>query len=104
MRQIHKMTMSQKSTSNSYSNYSLNKSFSSHQMSAPTTPTYWPKSSRNYTLQKSQSISEIIESQRGFKPSDRKDPAKREFLTNLTNKVFKVGLVSIKLFFLTRYA
>lgn len=96
MRQIHKMTLSQKSAQNSYNNYSLNKSYSSHQISSlPCTPTnYWPSTQRNYPLQKSQSITEMIESQRGFKPSDRKDPAKREFLTRLTERVFKVGLVS----------
>lgn len=94
MRQIHKMTMSQRS--NSYNNYSLSKSYSSHQLSAPCTPNYWPSSNPcNYPLQKSQTITSMIESNRGFKPSDRKDPAKREFLTSLTQKVFKVGLVSV---------
>lgn len=98
MRQIHKMTMSQKGAQNSYSNYSLNKSYSSHQLSSlPCTPTnLWPPSiQRNYPLQKSHSITEMIESQRGFKPSDTTDPTKREFLTRLTERVFKVGLVSL---------
>lgn len=45
------------------------------------------------SLQKSLSVSEI-DDKRGFKPSDRNDPAKRRFLQNLTQKVFKVGLVS----------
>ncbi|XP_063919964.1 uncharacterized protein LOC135134972 isoform X4 [Zophobas morio] len=53
-------------------------------------PTSWPKS--NFLLQKSHSTSGVVESERGFKPSDRKDPQKREFLQNLTQRVFKVGL------------
>lgn len=46
-----------------------------------------------FSLQKSLSVSEI-DDKRGFKPSDRNDPAKRKFLQNLTQKVFKIGLVS----------
>lgn len=95
MRQIHNLSVTKKSSSNtSYSNYSLNRSCSSHHISAPTTPSYWPNSPVNYGLQKSQSITDVIESERGFKPSDRNDPSKRDFLTSLTKRVFKVGLVS----------
>ncbi|CAH1967642.1 unnamed protein product [Acanthoscelides obtectus] len=38
------------------------------------------------------SVADSIESSRGFKPSDVNDPHKREFLTSLTQKVFKVGV------------
>ena len=59
-----------------------------------TDTTFWPTPALQFGLKRSQSITDIVESQRGFKPSDRNDPSKREFLTNLTKRVFKVGLVS----------
>nr|CAH7748718.1 unnamed protein product [Callosobruchus chinensis] len=40
------------------------------------------------------SVADSIESSRGFKPSDVNDPHKREFLTSLTQKVFKVGVLN----------
>lgn len=42
-------------------------------------------------------VAKVIETGRGFKPSDRQDPQKREFLTDLTKRVFKVGLVSFSI-------
>lgn len=67
------------------SSYAISKSASSKVLFS--TP------SAGCSLQKSLSVSEI-DDKRGFKPSDRNDPAKRRFLQNLTQKVFKVGLVS----------
>lgn len=55
-------------------------------------PAHWPSQSSNYSLQKSHSVNELIESNRGFKPSDRNDPNKRQFLQDLTQRVFKIGL------------
>jgi hypothetical protein len=46
------------------------------------------------TLRKSHSTSNcVIVSKRGFKPSDRYDPHKREFLTTLTHKLLHLSLV-----------
>lgn len=101
MRQLTKITDSKVTqSSSSYSSfskktYSIGKSASSKFIpsSAPTTPSsYWPSS--KFNLQKSQSITDVVESSRGFKPSDRRDPHKNEFLQSLTQRVFKVGLVS----------
>lgn len=99
MRLISKVVDS-KSTQNSstYSvtkkSYSFTKSASSSkfpQSSTPSTPSgNWPPRQ----LKRSQSITELIESNRCFKPSDTTDPGKKAFLTNLTQRVFKVGLVS----------
>lgn len=71
--------------------YSVTKSSSSRCIpsSLPSTPL---GPGRPFALQKSQSITDS--SERCFKPSDSKDPHKRAFLTNLTQRVFKVGLVS----------
>jgi hypothetical protein len=45
-------------------------------------------------LRKSQSASNcVIVNKRGFKPSDRYDPHKREFLTTLTHKLWHISLV-----------
>ncbi|PSN50456.1 hypothetical protein C0J52_04967 [Blattella germanica] len=45
-------------------------------------------------LRKSHSTSNcVIVSKRGFKPSDRYDPHKKEFLTNLTQKMWRLSLV-----------
>lgn len=88
MRLISKVVDS-KSTQNSSTytvtkkSYSLTKSSSSSKSLAPPRP-----------LKRSQSITEVIESNRCFKPSDTTDPGKKAFLTNLTQRVFKVGLVS----------
>lgn len=88
MRLISKVVDS-KSTQNSSTytvtkkSYSLTKSSSSSKSLAP------PRQ-----LKRSQSITEVIESNRCFKPSDTTDPGKKAFLTNLTQRVFKVGLVS----------
>ncbi|KAG8305968.1 hypothetical protein J6590_058167 [Homalodisca vitripennis] len=40
------------------------------------------------------SSSEVIY-KRGFKPSDRLDPEKKEFLTALSNKMWRASLISI---------
>ncbi|KAF7275784.1 hypothetical protein GWI33_011273, partial [Rhynchophorus ferrugineus] len=101
MRLITKVVDS-KSTQNSSSysvtkkSYTLSKSASSSkfvQSSLPPTPSgaAWPPRAFP-ALQRSQSTTEIIET-RGFKPSDTSDPSKKAFLTNLTKRVFKVGLV-----------
>lgn len=45
-------------------------------------------------IQKSASASGIIESGRGFKPSDMFDPRKKEFMTNLSHKLLHLSKVS----------
>lgn len=92
MRQI--ITTKKSSSSYSSSN-SVGRSNSVHLPSAPTTPSLNVPST-NYGLQRSFSsneVAEVIETGRGFKPSDRSDPRKNQFLTDLTKRVFKVGLV-----------
>lgn len=99
MRQINQLTSvtTQKSTTTTStagsftirSGHGLNRS-SSGLFPAPAPAT-------GYGLRRSASggeVTEVIETGRGFRPSDRKDPHKREFLTDLTKRVFKVGLVS----------
>lgn len=80
--------------------YSLTKSATTRFMpsSVPSTPiaSGWPQPNSNFLLQKSFS-STNVESERGFKPSDRRDPQKNEFLKSLTRRVFKVGSVSAHL-------
>jgi hypothetical protein len=45
-------------------------------------------------LRKSHSTSScVVINKRGFKPSDRYDPHKREFLTTLTHKLWHISLV-----------
>lgn len=101
MRQIYKLSTTTTSKKTASSSYALSKSVSSHQIkSVPTTPNYWPSPATGFGLQKSLSTTDVIESDRGFKPSDRKDPQKKEFLTSLTKRVFKVGMVSFAFLFL----
>lgn len=96
MRLISKVVDSKSSqNSSTYSvtkkSYSFTKSSSSSKFAQPsTTGGNWPPRQ----LKRSQSITEVIESNRCFKPSDATDPGKKAFLTNLTQRVFKVGLVS----------
>lgn len=102
MRLISKVVDSKSTTnqnaSSSYSvtkkSYSMSRSAANVPSSAPSTPSGQWTSKPFGQLQKSQSITEVIESNRGFKPSDTSDPGKRDFLTSLTKRVFKVGLVS----------
>lgn len=106
MRELTKITDSVTQKSSSYSSftkrsYSIEKSASSRYVpsSALSTPSaHWPHS--KFGLKKSQSITDVVESSRGLKPSDRKDPQKREFLQSLTQRVFKVGLVSQETIFI----
>lgn len=94
MRQINQVSLTTKSSTSSYSvnsGYRLARSNSNVFTPATTAP--------NRGLQRSISstqVNEVIETGRGFKPSDRQDPQKREFLTDLTKRVFKVGLVSCR--------
>lgn len=99
MRLINKIVDSS-TTSTSYSrtrkSYNVTKCSSTRYVpsSVPSTPTSsWPPKIP-HQLRKSQSISDVIDSQRGLKPSDIKDPNKRAFLNSLTQQVFKVRLVS----------
>lgn len=101
MRQINQVSVSTKTSRSSYSQnsgYSLNRSNSNTFIpSTPTKPS-WPSGKPNFGLKKSMSVTEVaevLETGRCFKPSDRQDPQKREFLTDLTKRVFKVGLVSL---------
>lgn len=101
MRQINKLSLSTKASSSSYSvssnGFSLNRSNSTHNLpSTPATPSLKPTS--NFGLQRSVSsneVADVIETGRGFKPSDVQDTQKKQFLTDLTKRVFKVGLVSL---------
>ncbi|ENN81839.1 hypothetical protein YQE_01778, partial [Dendroctonus ponderosae] len=90
-----KSTQNSSSYSVSKKSYSVSKSSSSSKFlpsSTASTPTgQWPSKPFSQ-IQRSQSITEVIESNRGFKPSDTSDPSKRDFLTSLTKRVFKVGL------------
>lgn len=47
----------------------------------------------NNYLQRSFSADNVVKS-RGFKPSDRHDPAKRNFLEHLTSKILHFDMVS----------
>lgn len=80
-------------TSSSSSMYSINRSVSQQHV-GPSSPGFgkWPPGSQNYSLKKSLSANSVVETGRGFKPSDMKDPSKREFLTNLTHRIWKVGV------------
>lgn len=94
MRQIYKLSTTTTSKTSS-SSYSISKSSSSRYLSsAPGTPNLWPSPALDFGLRKTHSATNVVESQRGFKPSDTKNPHKREFLQSLTQKVFKVGSVS----------
>lgn len=70
--------------------YAVNKSASSHQMIQKGNAC-WPP--HQQSIRKSFSTNSVIETKRGFKPSDVRDPNKREFLTNLTQKIWKLGPV-----------
>lgn len=48
---------------------------------------------KNY-LQRSVSADDVVIRSRGYKPSDRHDPIKRNFLENLTSKILHFGMVS----------
>lgn len=45
-------------------------------------------------VQSSSSVNSALVTKRGFKPSDMYDPRKKEFLTNLSYKLFPVSWVS----------
>ncbi|KAL3285201.1 hypothetical protein HHI36_019316 [Cryptolaemus montrouzieri] len=95
MRLINKIVDSKSNHSSfSMASYSMMKSESSKSFipSSSQIQTAWPPYSSNFALKKSKTTSSVVETKRGFKPSDFKDPSKREFLTNLTKRVFKVGL------------
>lgn len=47
----------------------------------------------NY-LQRSVSADNVVIRSRGYKPSDRHDPVKRNFLENLTSRILHVDMVS----------
>lgn len=77
-------------------NYSMSKSASSHHVIQSNNRTKcWPPHGLEQGLRKSYSTNCVIETTRGFKPSDVRDPNKREFLTNLTHKIWKFGPVRI---------
>lgn len=48
---------------------------------------------KNY-LQRSVSADNVVIRSRGYKPSDRHDPVKRNFLENLTSKILHFDMVS----------
>lgn len=90
-----------RNTSSSYSVkktsnvFAVNKSASSHQIVQGGNKTKcWPPHGLNQGLQKSFSTNCVIETKRGFKPSDIRDPNKKQFLTNLTHQIWKVVPVS----------
>lgn len=49
----------------------------------------------NNNLQRSVSADNVVIRSRGFKPSDRHDPAKRNFLESLTSKILHFEMVSL---------
>lgn len=82
------------SSSKSYGLVRSNSGLFGAPSTTPSTTPKWAVSAANRGLRKSASTTEVIETGRGFLPSDRQDPQKREFLTDLTKRVFKVGMVS----------
>lgn len=70
--------------------FAVNKSASSHHV-LQNSNRFWPPHGKS--IRKSFSTNSVIETKRGFKPSDVKDPNKKEFLTNLTQKIWKLGPV-----------
>lgn len=50
-------------------------------------------SEKNY-LQRSVSADNVVIRSRGYKPSDRHDPVKRNFLENLTSRILHFDMVS----------
>lgn len=86
-----------KTTSNVFG---LNKSASSHQITQDRglQSKGWPALGQRQGIQKSFSTNCVIETKRGFKPSDIRDPTKKQFLTDLTQRIWKFGPVSQNIF------
>lgn len=82
------------SRSNSFVNSIIRKFERQESSESPVPVRRKPGSQRGVPIQKSASASGIVESGRGFKPSDRYDLSKREFLTALSEKIWHVSSVS----------
>ncbi|KAK6633789.1 hypothetical protein RUM44_004396 [Polyplax serrata] len=79
------------SRSNSFVNSIIRKFERQESSESPVPVRRKPGSQRGVPIQKSASASGIVESGRGFKPSDRYDLSKREFLTALSEKIWHVS-------------
>lgn len=83
--------------SNTYSSYrvaSENSKDAEYQYSV----NYGNLQGNNY-LQRSVSADNVVIRSRGFKPSDRHDPVKRNFLEHLTSKILHFDMVSMYIVF-----
>lgn len=89
-----------KTSTSSSSAYTLNRSASSQHMGpSKSLHGFWPPNTGgNYSLKKCFSTNSVVETSRGFKPSDMRDPGKKEFLTHLTKRIWKVGVSFQKYF------
>lgn len=79
--------------------YSYQRSISTNQISSMHNrqPFDYQSNARYPNLQRSNSV---IVSKRGFKPSDRFDPAKKEFLLQLSKKIWQRVRIPIAICFL----
>lgn len=84
--------------------YSMQRSYSS-QYNNKTSNNRFNTNNNNGYLQRSSSTNNCtIHNKSGFKPSDKKDPSKREFLANLSKKILHlVSFYSINIFFYISY-
>lgn len=69
--------------------YSMQRSYSSqHSLYNSNSNNRFNTNNNNGYLQRSSSTNNcVILNKRGFKPSDKKDPSKREFLSSLSKKI-----------------
>lgn len=95
MRQINQVNVTTKTSTSSYSVNSAGYRLARSNSNVSTPAIAAPNSGLQRSIS-SNEVNKVIETGRGFKPSDRQDPQKREFLTDLTKRVFKVGLVSCR--------
>lgn len=80
--------------------YSMQRSYSSqHSLYNSNSNNRFNTNNNNGYLQRSSSTNNcVILNKRGFKPSDKKDPSKREFLSSLSKKI--LHMVSYHQYFL----
>lgn len=71
--------------------YSLKKSFSSRQtqsFESYSSSSYSTSNKQQYESSNIQKSNSVVLDKRGFKPSDRHDPRAKEYLTNLSKKMW----------------
>lgn len=84
--------------------YSMQRSYSSqHSLYNSNSNNRFNTNNNNGYLQRSSSTNNcVILNKRGFKPSDKKDPSKREFLSSLSKKI--LHMVSYHQYFLNIFS